>query len=410
MNKHFLVLCVFLVTIPVAMASTWYVDGVKGNDNNDCMSRQTACKTIGHTISLASSGDSIMVTAATYFENLVITKSLAILGSGRLTTVIDGEGSDSVVIVDNSNARVALSGFTIRNGASNNGAGIWNNGRLGISGCEIVENSANGGCKLGVNCLGGGIYNEGNLTIRRSHVADNKAGDSQGRYGEGGGIYSVFATTTIIRSTIDGNHGFAGAGIEAILGTMTIESSTISSNFSGGGGAGIDNESTTAIDNSTISGNNSSGVGGGINNGGTLVLSNSTVAENTAPFEQGAGIRNWSGTTRLQNTLVANNSQADNCIGAMLSNGYNLSSDDTCNFNGPGDLNNTDPMLGRLRDNGGPTQTQALLRGSPAIDAGNPSGCVDGQGHLLKTDQRGAPRPDPEDQHCDIGAYELQNP
>jgi hypothetical protein len=69
----------------------------------------------------------------------------------------------------------------------------------------------------------------------------------------------------------------------------------------------------------------------------------------------------------------------------------------------------TDPLLGPLQNNGGPTQTQALLSGSPAIDAGNPSGCTDGNGHLLKTDQRGMPRHDPEDTRgCDIGAYESQ--
>jgi hypothetical protein len=73
-------------------------------------------------------------------------------------------------------------------------------------------------------------------------------------------------------------------------------------------------------------------------------------------------------------------------------------------------MNNTDPMLGPLQNNGGLTQTMALLSGSPAIDAGNPAGCTDGSGHLLKTDQRGMPRPDPEDTGgCDIGSYESQN-
>ena len=92
------------------------------------------------------------------------------------------------------------------------------------------------------------------------------------------------------------------------------------------------------------------------------------------------------------------------------SNGYNLSSDNTCNFNGPGDLNNTDPRLGSLGYYGGSTPTIPLLSGSPAIDAGNPSGCTDGQGNPLKTDQRGLPRPDQEDTGgCDMGAYESQS-
>jgi hypothetical protein len=73
-------------------------------------------------------------------------------------------------------------------------------------------------------------------------------------------------------------------------------------------------------------------------------------------------------------------------------------------------LNNTDPKLGTLGYYGGPTQTIPLLSGSPAIDAGNPSGCTDEQGNLLKTDQRGQPRPDPEDTGgCDMGSFESQN-
>jgi hypothetical protein len=64
-----------------------------------------------------------------------------------------------------------------------------------------------------------------------------------------------------------------------------------------------------------------------------------------------------------------------------------VSSDGTCNFTDTGDLNNTNPLLGPLQYNGGPTQTMALLAGSP--DAGNPGGCTDDRGRLLKTDQRG---------------------
>ena len=72
----------------------------------------------------------------------------------------------------------------------------------------------------------------------------------------------------------------------------------------------------------------------------------------------------------------------------MISNGYNLSDDSSCNFHNSGDRNNIDPKLGTLGSYGGPTQTIPLLSGSPAIDAGNPSGCKDSQGHLLMTDQR----------------------
>lgn len=135
---------------------------------------------------------------------------------------------------------------------------------------------------------------------------------------------------------------------------------------------------------------------------------NSTISGNTAQHGAG-GIELLYGTVTLQNSIVANNS-GGNCSATLTSKGYNLSGDNTCNFNNIGDLNNTDPMLGPLQNNGGPTQTMALSSGSPAIDAGRPSGCTDGQGHLLTTDQRGKPRHDTEDSGgCDMGAYERQS-
>ena len=83
MSKLFLAL--FLVLTPTAFASIWYVDGVNGNDSNDCKTRTTACKTIGHAISLSSSGDTIGVGPAIYMENLTISISLKLIGSGATT-------------------------------------------------------------------------------------------------------------------------------------------------------------------------------------------------------------------------------------------------------------------------------------------------------------------------------------
>jgi len=88
---NLLTVALFLAVAAHALASTtWYVNGVSGNDSSNCLSPSTACKTIGHAISLASSGDSLMVAAATYAEHLSISFSLRILGSGSTTTIIDG--------------------------------------------------------------------------------------------------------------------------------------------------------------------------------------------------------------------------------------------------------------------------------------------------------------------------------
>jgi len=67
-------MCVAVLTlfaaVPIASASTkWYVDGKHGNDNNNCKSRQHACRTISNAISLTLPGDLIFVAAATYHAN-----------------------------------------------------------------------------------------------------------------------------------------------------------------------------------------------------------------------------------------------------------------------------------------------------------------------------------------------------
>jgi predicted outer membrane repeat protein len=239
-----------------------------------------------------------------------------------------------------------------------------------------------------------------------------------GNLGYGGAIYNCPGSTmTIINSTFTRNSAEEGGAI-CNGGTLTISKSTFSGNTARQrkGGA-IRSYGTLMITNSTISGNRAMrGSGGGIHNGqlfgqtGTLVISNSTISGNIAGDGRGGGIFNLNGITlALQNSIIANNT-GGNCSGTMTSNGYNLSSDSTCNFNGAGDLNNTDPKLGPLLYNGGRTRTMALLQRSPAIDSGNPNGCTDGFGHLLKTDQRGKPRPDKEDHGvgCDRGAFERQ--
>jgi hypothetical protein len=74
---------------------------------------------------------------------------------------------------------------------------------------------------------------------------------------------------------------------------------------------------------------------------------------------------------------------------------HSLDSDNSCVLIGPGDLPGVAPLLGPLANNGGPTDTHALLAGSPAIDAG---------GICAPTDQRGVTRP--QGPACDIGAFE----
>jgi hypothetical protein len=411
-----------LLSLPIALAQAasasdvWLVNGANGSDSNSCISPQTACKTIGHALSLASSGDFILVAPAIYAENLTISFSVTVIGASADTTAIDGGGVGRVIYIPSQTAKVNLWGLTIRNGVlrtgTKQGPGVFNFGSLTINFCTITNNLA-----VGFGGFGGGIFNEGDVTINDSRISQN------GHVLGGGGIYSS-GHLTINNSTIAANSAGIGGGIEnrSILnsagaltgGTLTIKNSTLSSNTALSVGGGIQNLGSLVIVNSTLNGNTATDVdplyngnGGAISNGGTLAVFNATFSGNSAL--NGGAIFSYGARATLQNSIVANSTTGGNCGGRIVSHGYNLSSDETCNFSKRGDLNNIDPILGPLRNHGGPTQTLALQNGSAAIDSGNPSGCTDEAGHLLRTDQRGKPRPDKEDTRgCDMGAYERQ--
>ena len=186
-----------------------------------------------------------------------------------------------------------------------------------------------------------------------------------------------------------------GGGIDNVGGTLTVSSSTFAGNRAGYYGGGIENSGTLTVSNSTFAGNNAHD-GGGIDNRRTATVSNSTFADNSASWLGGGGIYNAK-TMTLRNTIVAKSAAGGNCAGTITDGGGNLSYPDaTC----PGIYG--DPLLGPLQDNGGPTQTMALLSGSAAIDAANDAICAAPPVNNL--DQRGITRP--YGPHCDIGAYE----
>jgi hypothetical protein len=101
------------------------------------------------------------------------------------------------------------------------------------------------------------------------------------------------------------------------------------------------------------------------------------------------------------NTIVAGGGSGTNCYGVLNDLGYNLFSDASAGFSGPGSLNNTNPKLGPLDNCGGPTLTMALLSDSPAIDGGSPVS-------FPSSDQRGRPRPF--GASSDIGSFESTPP
>ena len=241
-----------------------------------------------------------------------------------------------------------------------------------------------------------------------------------------GGDYRIFTVTSgrvvsISGITISGGNvpgdfpGDFGGGI-ANRGTLTVSDSTISGNSSGGFGGGIVNSTSltsTTITNSTISGNSAASLGGGVLNfNGPTVIKFSTIIKNSAPAGEGSGVASFcdnATSTEVLSSIISANINTDvdfvhftDCSGApfsinsFVSNGYNLIGDgnatgdddpttDDNPFSETGDqIDVTNPGLGALADNGGPTMTHALLAGSPAIDKGNTD---------FTTDQRSEPRP-----------------
>jgi hypothetical protein len=304
--------------VPNALASnTWYVNGVSGSDGNNCTSPTTACKTIGHAISLASSGDSIMLAAATYKENLTIGFGLKIVGSGAKTTIIDGGGISTVVTISAANAHVALSKVTIRNGSAVSGGGILNSGTLTIGNSTLSQNSATCTARF-CSSAGGGILNSGTLTIGNSTLSGNSAKGSKSP--AGGGIYNSGGTLTINRSTLSQNSATctarfcssAGGGIYN-SGSVTISQTTLSGSGAGAGG-GIYSYGTLTINGSVLTGNSGSGL---YNAGGTLTISNTTLSGNTGGI--GAGIYTY-GMLIINNSTLSSNSAGFGGSGGAVCN------------------------------------------------------------------------------------------
>jgi len=377
-------------------------------------------------LAIANDGDTIDATGVSGIilltsGELQINHSVTINGPGAGNLTVNGNAASRVF--ENFGSDVTISGFTVTNGLpptgdNNGGGGILNHGGLTLSGTSILSNNAGGFLPPNAGGGGIGISAGGTLTVTNSVIGANES-----QNGPGGGI-SAGGTVTVSNSTINNNEGLCtgggiafndiggtltvmnstivgnsvlgcpvsaggggvptGGGGIACSGSVTVINSTISANTVdvGGvptGGGGIACSGSMAVINSTISGNTVGGTmpeGGGIRNGGTLTLTNSTLSGNSVPSGQGGAISN-AGQTMIGDTVLnagASGGTIFNNGGAITSLGYNIASDNGGGvLAGPGDQINTDPMLGPLQDNGGPTFTHALLPGSPAIDAGDPS-------------------------------------
>lgn len=392
-------------------------DTLDGACDNDCSLREA--------VAFANANDRIGF-APMFYKNaqiialsqgeLLLERDLRIVGPGELLT-ITAKNHGRVFRV--TGATVSIDGLNIRGGrlaGSENGAGILNEGTLLLSDCAIADN------RTAASGQGGGIWNSGILEISDCELSANEAGS-------GGAIYSN-GTLSISRSLIEKNFATRGGGIFAgeleSAGALVVSDSTIRKNLStdqGGGlyvqvqrarienstingnivreqGAGIyftSSHTRRALQliNSTVSGNLAGVRGGGIASdafglGGTaLEITGCTIVLNTAHSGGGVDINASAlahANTELRSSIFAHNTggnlQANAMLGAIHSQGFNLSNDPVQDYLKHGtDLLGRDPLIAPLANNGGRNQTHALLSTSPALDQGHSFG--------TGTDQRG---------------------
>src|SRR6266446_2243956 len=304
------------------------------------------------------------------------------LTSGELLvnqdTTISGPGSENLAVNGNDNSRVfhigsgrtvTISGLTITNGHADHGGGIFNDhARLTLINCAIDGNYAAD--------RGSGIYNDGDAGLFASLEIDNSSvrGNSGTTAIYNDANFNGHAALVITNSTLSDNVGDAirsnacgsphGGSPQ-----VQITSTTISGNS--GGALFNDCLSNAGISNSTISGN-----AAGVHNIWSMGIGNSTFSSNSGINIYNETVFGQPASIVIGSTVLNASPSQPNIFnnGIISSNGYNILNDDGGGyFNGPGDQINTDPMLGPLQDNGGPTLTHALLPGSPAINAGDPN-------------------------------------
>ena len=305
------------------------------------------------------------------------------------------------------NGNLTLTGCTISGniaGTPGLGGGLDNYGTVNLAGCTISKNTA---MTSGSGSDGGGLENE------KSGTASLTGCTLNGNDANVGGGLNGFGTLNLTDCTLTGNSAKYSGGLNG-FGTLNLTACTITGNSASDGGGGVGTGPGTAtLTNCTITGN-SAALGGGLANYGPAALTACTISGNTASTagglanESGGG---YTGTATLTDTIVAGNIAPG---GAASDIGGSDPADVTGTYSligtgGSGGITGgtngnlvgvTNPGVASLANNGGLTQTMALMTGSPAIGAGT---AVSG----VTTDQRGLPRPG--SGAVDIGAFETQS-
>jgi len=378
-------IAIFLLIVATAGAIVWFLNPdprLVTNNNDDGQG------SLRWAISAAPEGSTI--TFAPYVRGTILLKSNDLVFGKSLT--VQGPGAAALTISSGNSGHIVqvLDGYTMtirdlsfKDSTVKTKYGFLDNqGTLKLENSIVSGNSSPGG-------TGGGISNEvgRSLTLNNSIVANNSA-----LYG--GGIFSdLHGTISIRNSTISGNKA-------------------VGAKDASGGGMVVNGGKLTLI-NSTVSGNTTSGIGGGIYvSGSQAIITFCTIYNNKAQSGGGLSIDNQEEQSHAEmgDSIVAGNDApiGADIVGTLTSHGYNLIQDvaHTSLLRGnatPADLKGMSPHVGPLQNNGGLTETHALLLRSPAIDKIPRKAC-----DTISIDQRGISRP--QGSACDIGAFEVSSP
>jgi hypothetical protein len=312
-------------------------------------------------------------------------------------------------------------------GAGSWGGAILNLGQLSITNSTFSGNTSTGGAGgtggapgsgpfagrpgiggPGLEGAGGAICSFGPISVFASTFTGNRA--TGGASADGGSYYSGNGT--------DGLPGGPGtAGAIWCTNALVAVNSTLHNNIATGGAGG---DGGPARWTAGKGGDGGSAYGGAILSFANASLTNCTLAENAAVggtngiagsgavtndngrigSSSGGAIAQNGGTVSLKNSILAYSASGGNAYGTITDLGQNISSDTSFPL-GQLSLAGTDPLLGSLADNGGPTSTMLLLQGSPAIQGADPAAAP-------AFDQRGLPRPAAGKPAPDTGAVEMQ--
>jgi hypothetical protein len=260
---------------------------------------------------------------------------------------------------------------------------------------EVTTNVVLDGTGHHVTIDGAGTNQMFYVSSQGSFVATNLVfANGLGTNNAGGGV-GIFGSGSIVNCTFSNNQS---SGL-TIWGTATVAGCTFVSNStpgSFGGAVSVAGNGKAFVENSTFFGNVAY-------DGSALALlpggaASAKMVNCTIAYNHGLALGGWYSGLHIVNCLMVSNFLGT-AIGA-LDDGYNISSDDAAGLTNDLSLNNANVLLGPFTNNGGLTETMALLPASPGVDAGN---------DLVAPaiDQRGMPRPF--GRHADIGAYELQS-